>query len=103
MTTNKTKSERRNPFHDHPLMRKGGVHEKNNKAKRKGEKQKLKKEWCSLITLIQCYLKTPFNCVGSLMIKHLTVDQGDEGLSPFQRANDYEPVYKLAKVTSPSS
>lgn len=86
MATNKRKSKARNPFHDHPLMRKGGVHEKSNKMKRKGEKQKLKKEWCSLMTLMQCYLKKPFNGAGSLMIKHLTVDQGDEGLSPFQRA-----------------
>lgn len=35
----------RNPFHNHPLMRKGGVHEKTNKAKRKSLNQKLKKEW----------------------------------------------------------
>lgn len=41
----------RNPFHDHPLMRKGGTHEKTNKAKRKGEKQALRKEWRSLLTL----------------------------------------------------
>ncbi len=86
MANSNHKSNARNPFHNHPLMRKGGVHEKNNKAKRKGEKQKLKKEWCSLMTLIQCYLKTPFNGAGSLMIKHLTVDQGNEGLNPFQRA-----------------
>ena len=97
------KAKQRNPFHDHPLMSRGGVHEKTNKQKRKGEKQKWKKECCSLITLIQCYLKTPFNCAGSLTIKHLTVDQGDEGLNPFQRANDHELVYKLDKVTSPSS
>jgi len=45
----------RNPFHNHPLMRKGGVHEKTYKAKRKDEKQKLKKEWCSLITVQHCY------------------------------------------------
>ena len=103
MANSNHKSNARNPFHNHPLMRKSGVHKKTNKAKRKDEKQKLKKEWCSLMALIQCYLKTPFNCVGSLMIKHLTVDQGDEGLNPFQRAIDDEPVYKLDKVTSPSS
>ena len=45
----------RNPFHNHPLMRKGGVHEKTYKAKRKDEKQKLKKEWCSLIVVQYCY------------------------------------------------
>jgi len=46
---NKRKARMRNPLHDHPLMRKGGVHDKTNKQKRKGEKQKWKKEWCSLI------------------------------------------------------
>jgi hypothetical protein len=59
MASSKRNSKARNPFHDHPLMRKGGVHEKTNKAKRENEKQKLKREWCSLITLIQCYLTTP--------------------------------------------
>lgn len=36
----------RNPFHDHPLMRKGGVHEKSEKTKRHIAKQQLKNgEW----------------------------------------------------------
>ena len=35
----------RNLLHDHPLLRKGGVHEKTNKAKRKSERQSLKREW----------------------------------------------------------
>lgn len=36
----------RNPFHAHPLMKKGGVHEKSDKTKRRIEKQKLKNgEW----------------------------------------------------------
>lgn len=36
----------RNPFHDHPLLKKGGVHEKSDKSKRRIEKQKLKNgEW----------------------------------------------------------
>jgi len=47
MAGNKRKSNARNPLHDHPLMRKGGVHEKSDKAKRRNEKQKLKYEWCS--------------------------------------------------------
>jgi hypothetical protein len=34
----------RNLLHDHPLMRKGGVHQKTNKARRRTEKQKLKLE-----------------------------------------------------------
>lgn len=39
-------SKLRNPFHDHPLMKKGGVHEKSEKSKRHVMKQKLKQgEW----------------------------------------------------------
>lgn len=51
MSKRKIDLKPRNPFHDHPLMRKGGLHEKTNKAKRKGEKQTLRKEWRSLLTL----------------------------------------------------
>ena len=51
MAIKKQKLKARNPYHDHPLLQKGGVHEKSNKAKRKGEKQKLVKEWCSLMIL----------------------------------------------------
>ena len=32
----------RNPFYDHPLMKKGGVHEKPEKTKRHAMKQKLR-------------------------------------------------------------
>jgi len=42
----KHKPKIRNPLHDHPLMKKGGVHEKSKKTKRRTEKQQLKKEWC---------------------------------------------------------
>ena len=42
----------RNLLHDHPMLRKGGVHEKSNKAKRRNEKQKLKQDWCPLIAFI---------------------------------------------------
>ena len=49
MKLNNRKVKPRNPFHNHPLMRKGGAHEKTNKAKRKIVTQKLKKEWCYLI------------------------------------------------------
>lgn len=51
MSKRKIDLKPRNPFHDHPLMRKGGPHEKTNKARRKGEKQALRKEWRSLLTL----------------------------------------------------
>jgi len=35
----------RNLLHNHPLLRKCGVQEKNRKAKRRGEKVVLRKEW----------------------------------------------------------
>ncbi|MCU7843233.1 MAG: hypothetical protein KZQ93_05270 [Candidatus Thiodiazotropha sp. (ex Monitilora ramsayi)] len=38
----------RNLLHNHPLLRKGGVHEKTQKAKRRKEKQALRKGWFSL-------------------------------------------------------
>ena len=40
----KLKLHRRNPLHNHPLLSKGGVHRKTNKAKRQQEKMKMKKE-----------------------------------------------------------
>ena len=49
--SNEKKVKQRNIFHNHPLLFKGGVHEKTNKQKRKGAKQKWKKEWCSLIVV----------------------------------------------------
>jgi hypothetical protein len=52
MASNKRKSKTRNPLHDHPLMRKGGVHEKTYKTMRKYEKQKLKREWSCLMVFI---------------------------------------------------
>lgn len=55
MVSSKRKSKARNPLHNHPLMQKGGVHEKPYKAKRKDERQKLKKQWCYSMTLRPCY------------------------------------------------
>jgi len=43
--TKKTKLCRRNPLHDHPLLNKGGIHQKTNKAKRRIDKTNLKKQW----------------------------------------------------------
>jgi len=37
-------SKPRNPNWNHPLMRKGGIHEKTNKAKRRGAKVKYLKD-----------------------------------------------------------
>ena len=38
-------NRQRNILHDHPLLHKGGVHQKSNKSKRSLDKVKLKKEW----------------------------------------------------------
>ena len=51
----------RNPFHDHPLLKKGGVHEKSDKTKRRIEKQKLKNgEWYEQ-SIYKNILFIPFN------------------------------------------
>ena len=47
----------RNPLHNNPLMRKGGVHEKTKKTNRRIEKQKLKNEWGSLRILLSSVFK----------------------------------------------
>jgi len=62
MTMKKRKSNVRNPFYNHPLMRKGDVHEKSNKAKRKSEKQKFQKEWCCLSVMKQVFLNNSTHC-----------------------------------------
>ncbi len=49
----------RNPLHDHPLLRKGGVHDKSKKTKRRCEKQKLRNEWRSLMTFLISIIKEP--------------------------------------------
>ncbi len=49
----------RNLLHDHPLLRKGGVHEKSNKAKRRNSRQSLRKAWFFLRALIDCTEKKP--------------------------------------------
>ncbi len=49
----------RNSLHDHPLLRKGGVHDKAEKTKRRSDKQKLKNEWRSLMTFLNSIIKEP--------------------------------------------
>lgn len=49
--------KKRNPLHNNPLMRKGGVHEKTKKTKRRLDKQKLRNEWRSLIIFILSVIK----------------------------------------------
>ncbi|MCG7992694.1 MAG: hypothetical protein JAY99_04475 [Candidatus Thiodiazotropha lotti] len=52
----KKKADRaRNLLHNHPMLRKGGVHDKSNKAKRRKERQNLRKAWFSLST--HCVLR----------------------------------------------
>lgn len=55
MNKKKQVSRLRNLLHDHPLMRKGGVHDKTNKQKRTAEKQQWKKEWGSLNARPVCF------------------------------------------------
>lgn len=38
-----TPPKRRNPLHDHPLLKKGSSHEKSRKAARRGDKVKTEK------------------------------------------------------------
>jgi hypothetical protein len=52
MKSNPKHNRVRNVLHDHPLLRKGGVHQKTNKAKRRNEKQKLKQDWGALIAFV---------------------------------------------------
>ncbi len=51
----KNANRSRNLLHNHPMLRKGGVHDKSNKAKRRKEKQNLRKAWFSLST--HCVLR----------------------------------------------
>lgn len=45
----------RNLLHDHPLLSKGGAHQKSQKAMRKHAKQVLRKgSWSDLNTFMQC-------------------------------------------------
>ena len=41
----KAKRKTRNPLHDHPLMKRGGVHGKSNKALRQQDRQALRRQW----------------------------------------------------------
>jgi len=41
----KPSHKNRNLLHNHPMLRKGGVHQKTRKAQRRGDKQALRKAW----------------------------------------------------------
>lgn len=45
MSRAKRQRTMRNPLHDHPLMKRGGLHEKSSKAQRQQDKQSLKRQW----------------------------------------------------------
>ena len=45
MLRKQRKNAPRNPYHDHPLMKRGGAHGKTNKAQRAKDKRALRKEW----------------------------------------------------------
>jgi len=57
--------KQRNLLHNHPLMRKGGVHEKSKKTKRRLDKQKLRDEWGSLMIFTKSVIKE-FHLHGNL-------------------------------------
>ena len=48
----KQPQKQRNLLHDHPLLKKGGVHEKTEKADRQKNRISLRKEWFSQITFV---------------------------------------------------
>jgi hypothetical protein len=49
-------NRQRNLLHNHPLLRKGGVHEKSNKAKRRNDRQALAMRgffWVHLLSVLR--------------------------------------------------
>jgi hypothetical protein len=75
------KNKARNLLHDHPLLRKGGRHEKTYKAKRRKEKQELRKSWFSLSAY--CVLRENHGCTEfiqlSSFIEHIISIVSDYG------------------------
>ena len=70
------RSRMRNPLYDHPLMCKGGVHEKSERVKRHIEKQKLKNgEWDEQSVSGSILLIPLMNGQVAKVVKPLIVDQ----------------------------
>ena len=68
----KTKQKKRNVYAMDPIMRKGGVHEKSTKAKRKKDKLKLQKEAANWQPYL--FVARAFQCMTtSLRIFYATV------------------------------
>ncbi|MBW9267889.1 MAG: hypothetical protein K1563_18150 [Candidatus Thiodiazotropha sp. (ex. Lucinisca nassula)] len=68
---NKTRKPR-NLLHNHPMLRKGGVHDKTNKAHRRKAKQNLRKAWFSLSAL-KCTERRPCTCANSSVIQFFLI------------------------------
>jgi hypothetical protein len=49
----------RNLLHDHPLLRKGGVHAKSRKSERRSTKVGIRREWCPHSAFAQSVVSTP--------------------------------------------
>lgn len=62
----------RNPLHDHPLMKRGGVHEKTKKAQRQQDKVQLKKLWRYLKTNADLFLSNATDKSTSLRRSEVT-------------------------------
>ena len=95
MKTKVKKVKVRNPLHDHPLLQKGGVHEKPKKSLRRIARQQLKKEWSVLILIFSSRMNPDYSNYGLVAQRqeHVTVDHEDDGSNPFQFAI-IEPVCK---------
>ena len=95
MKTKLKKVKVRNPLHDHPLLLKGGVHEKSKKTLRRNAKQQLKKEWSVLMLILPSRINTDYSDIGLVAqsVERVTVDHEGDGSNPFQFATN-EPVCK---------
>lgn len=54
----------RNPLHDHPLLKKGGTHEKSKKTLRRKDRQQLKKEWFALMVITHSLMNANHSDIG---------------------------------------
>lgn len=61
----------RNPLHNHPLLQKGGMHKKTNKALRRKNKVNMNKEW--LTQNIVRILSKPFLMFSTHQIKSINI------------------------------
>ena len=88
MKTRLKKMKARNPLYGHPLLKKGGVHEKSKKTLRRNARQQLIKEWFVLMQILPSRMNTNYFAIGLVAQwpEHVTVDHEDDGSNPFQFA-----------------